>query len=58
MTLELGTNGQMEEFEDTVIDGLQQTWIEIKDCPVCCISAESSEYGGTTMKELELDLEW
>ena len=24
----------MEEFEDTVFDGLQQTWIEIKERPV------------------------
>ena len=48
----------MEEFEDTMIDGLQQTWIKIKERLVCWISAEGFELGGTTMKELELDLEW
>ena len=49
---------ESEEFEDTIIDGLQQTWIEIKERTICWITAESSEYGGTTMKEFELDLEW
>ena len=48
----------MEEFEDTMIDGLQQTWIKIKERLVCKISAEGFELGGTTMEELELDLEW
>ena len=26
---------ESEEFEDTIIDGLQQTWIEIKERTIC-----------------------